>query len=338
MSNLLLAPLIIAAAAAGAERLLRLRDSKRLSAPGEYFDIGGHRLHYRVFGAHHLENDEDTPLVVLEADSADWSTHFGDFPQQVAKSYAVLVYDRAGLGWSSEGPGPRDVDTLSKELHRLLVHVGKGRRALLVGHGFGTWIARMYAHRYPFETAGIVLLDGEHEGFAVAARRKGLPTNEPSSLLLRLLSMANFFGILRALRMPVAVPQIPGYEFSERAQSVLSVRSFVPAILRTIQAEQDSRTASLKQIEALKDERFEFPVRIVAAGQIADPSTAPKGYPAVEVNRLWVEQQRKLLSLSSDAKFALADGCHHYLALGAPDWVLEAIRDAQESVLVPERA
>jgi pimeloyl-ACP methyl ester carboxylesterase len=193
----------------------------------------------------------------------------------------------------------------------------------------------MYAHRYPFETAGLVLLDGEFEGFSAEARKRSLPSLEPSGLLLKLLSIANNFGILRVLRMPVAMPEVPGYEFSARAQSTLSARSFAPSILRAIQAEQDSKSSSRDQIKALHD-RFEFPVRVLAAGQSSNPETAPKDFPTSEVNELWVNQQRKLLSLSSDAKFALATDCHHYVALGAPDWVFEAIRDAQESVLVPQ--
>ncbi len=334
VSPLVFTPLLLAAVAAGAERIARIRDTKRHSAPGDFQDIGGHKLHYQILGAHHLEQNPNTPLVVFEADAADWSTHFGELPHEVAKTWPVLIYDRAGLGWSDEGPGPRDVDTLSRELHRLLVDVGSERSALIVAHGFGSLVARMYAHRYPFETAGLVLLDSDCVGFDKESRKRGLPSSEPSPLLLRLLSLANCFGILRAARMTVAVPEIPGYEFSARVHSALSARSFAPSTLRTIQAEQNCKPSSLDQIRALKD-RFEFPVRILAAGQSSNPESAPKGFPTHEFNELWVDQQRKLLSLSSDSKFALAADCHHYVALGASDWVLEAICDAQKAALVP---
>ncbi|MDF1837045.1 MAG: alpha/beta hydrolase [Planctomycetota bacterium] len=332
--TLLFTPILLAAAAAGAERIARIKDGKRHQPPGEFQDIGGHKLHYQILGAHHLEQDAKLPLVVFEADAADWSTHFGELPHEVAKSSPVLIYDRAGLGWSEEGPGPRDVDTLARELHRLLVDVGPERQALIVAHGFGTLVARMYAHRYPFETAGLVLLDGEYEGFPAEARKRGLPSSEASSILLRLLSWANCFGILRAMRMPVAVPEVPDYDFSPRALSTLNARSFSPGILRAIQAEQDCKEMSLEQVRALSD-RFEFPVRILAAGQSANPETSPKDFPTEEFNEVWVEQQRKLLTLSSDSKFALAADCHHYVALGAPDWVQEAIRDAQTAILAP---
>lgn len=333
-ATLLLTPILLAAAAAGAERIARIRDGKRHQPPGEFQDIGGHKLHYQILGAHHLEQDSNIPMVVFEADAADWSTHFGELPHEVAKTSPVLIYDRAGLGWSEEGPGPRDVDTLARELHRLLVDVCQERRALIVAHGFGTLVARMYAHRYPFETAGLVLLDGEHEDFAAEARKRGLPSSEPSPLLLRLLSWANCFGILRVMRMPVAVPEIPDYSFSARSESILSVRSFCPSILRAIQAEQDCKASSLEQIRSLSD-RFEFPIRVVAAGQSSNPESAPKDFPTEEFNDVWVEQQRKLLNLSSDSKFALAAECHHYVALGAPDWAQEAIRDAQAAAMAP---
>jgi pimeloyl-ACP methyl ester carboxylesterase len=333
--TLLFTPLVLAAAAVGAERIARIRDKKRHPAPGKFQNIGGHKLHYQILGAHHLEQDAKIPLVVFEADAADWSTHFGELPHEVAKNSPVLIYDRAGLGWSEEGPAPRDVNTLARELHRLLVDVVQERRALIVAHGFGTLVARMYAHRYPFETAGLVLLDGEFEGFPAEVRKRGLPSTEPSTLLLRLLSLANSFGLLRAMRMPVAVPDVPGYAFSPRTHSALCARSFCPSILRAIQAEQECKSHSLQQIEALKD-RFEFPVRILAAGQSSNPEQAPKDFPTEEINELWVDQQRKLLSLSSDSKFALAPDCHHYVGLGAPDWVQEAIRDAQNAIMAPQ--
>ncbi len=334
VSSLLLTPLLLAAVAAGAERIARIRDGKRHPAPGEMKDIGGHKLHYQILGAHHLEQNPDSPLVVFEADAADWSTHFGELPHEIAKDFAVLIYDRAGLGWSEEGAGPRDVDTLSRELHRLIVEVNGERSALIVGHGFGSLVARMYAHRYPFETAGLVLLDSDCEGFDKESRKRGLPSSEPSALLLRLLSVANYFGILRLARIPVAVPETPGYEFSARAHSALCARSFSPSTLRTIQAEQDCKPSSMQQVEVLED-RFEFPIRILAAGKSSNPESAPKGFPTQEFNELWVDQQRKLLSLSSNSKFALAADCHHYVALGASEWVQEAIREAQNAALVP---
>ncbi|HRV81266.1 MAG TPA: alpha/beta fold hydrolase, partial [Planctomycetota bacterium] len=270
VSPLALSPLLLAGAGVVAERVARVRAANRYPVPGDLQNVGGHRIHYQIYGAHHLERDAAAPVVLLEADTADWSSHWGSLPSELGQTCTVIAYDRAGLGWSGPGPNPRDADSLAKELHQLLIQIAPRRRALLVGHGLGTWIARMYAHRYPFETAGLVLLDGEHEGFADLARRKGLPSNDASRLFLRLLMLANGLGLCRAFGMALTVPQVPDSGLSDRTKLAMIQRGFAPATLRTILAEQDAKAASREQVAALKD-HFEFPVRILAAGRSTLP-------------------------------------------------------------------
>lgn len=325
-------PLLLAGLAAGSERIARARAAKRYAPPGDFLDVGGHRLHYQVFGAHHLESSQDHPLILLEADAADWSSHWGSLPQTLGQRHTVVAYDRAGLGWSQPGTGPRDADSLAKELHQLLLAIAPRRRALLVAHGQGTWVARMYAHRYPFETAGLVLLDGEHEGFADIARRQGLPSAEASPLFVRLLALANAFGICRAAKMELTVPQIPNHGLRDRDLQAMVQRGYMPSTLKTILAEQEAKADSRSHLESL-DDRFEFPIRILAAETSTQPDLAPKGFPTDEYNQLFAEQQRKGTSLSSDARFEVVPGSHHYLALGSQDAVVAAIESALEAGL-----
>ena len=325
-------PLLLAGLAAGWERVARARAANRYPAPGDFVDVGGHRLHYQVFGAQHLEESVDRPILLLEADAADWSSHWGRLPHDLSSQYTVIAYDRAGLGWSDSGSGVRDADTLAKELHQLLMTVAPKRRALLVAHGQGTWVARMYAHRYPFETAGLVLLDGEFEGFADIARRQGLPPADASTLFLRMLSIANGFGICRLAKMELTVPQIPDHGFSDRELAAMISRGYAPSTLRTILSEQEAKIASREHLETL-DDHFEFPIRILAAEHSTLPELAPNGFPTDEYNQLFAEQQKKWETLSSDGQFALVTGSHHYLALGSQDWVKSAIHDAFEAGL-----
>ncbi len=335
VSPLLFSPLVLAGLGVGVERVARIRDAKRFQAPGDMVDVGGHKLHYEIQGAYHLEKDPEAPVVLLESDAADWSSHWGGLAAELAESYTVISYDRAGLGWSQAGSGVRDADTLAKELHQLLIRVAPERRALLVAHGQGTWVARMYAHRYPFETAGLVLLDGEHEGFTDLARRRGLPSAEASTLLLRMLKAANGLGICRAMRMELTIPQIAGNPYPERLRKAMVSRGYAASTLGTILAEQEAKHSSRDQLLALKD-RFEFPVRILAAGQSTQAESAPKGFPAAEYNELFAEQQRKWQTLSSDAEYTLVENGHHYLALGSDDWVKDAITDALAACSRPQ--
>ncbi|MEU6781234.1 alpha/beta hydrolase [Nonomuraea angiospora] len=119
-------------------------------APGRLVDVGGHRLHVRCTGS-------GAPTVVLEAglaeSSASWDAIQRGLPGR------VCAYDRAGYAWSQDGPAPRTADRAAAELRALLAAAGEAGPYVLVGHSYGGTIVRLFAHRWPALTAGLVLID-----------------------------------------------------------------------------------------------------------------------------------------------------------------------------------
>ena len=96
-------------------------------------------------------------------------------PEDVSSVTHSVAYDRAGLGWSEAGPPPRDAETVARELHQR----SPGSRPVSPSSWSVTerrHIHQAYAHRYPFETAGIVLVDPLHDGFIDRLQREQLPT------------------------------------------------------------------------------------------------------------------------------------------------------------------
>lgn len=336
-SVLLYSVLGIAAAGAGVERLFRLRDRKQFPPPDLREDIGGHHLHYRLrTDGGKSEGIAQGPVVVFEADAADWSTHWGSIPDEIAQDAAVLTYDRAGLGWSDPGPGPRTGENLARELHSLLMRVAPQRKILMVAHGAGAHLARIFAHRYPFETAGLVLIDPEHEKFDDLLRQRSMPSPSTSIFLLRALLAANALGLLRLFGVQPSLPALENLALQPRQRAALVARGHDPQVLRTLLAEELARPATLAQVSGLKD-RFEFPVRVLSAGATLNAGTAPKDYPVDEFNRLWVEQAADLLGLSSDASQEIVEASHHHVALHSPERVADAIRDALADVAASAR-
>jgi pimeloyl-ACP methyl ester carboxylesterase len=132
-------------------------DIRSYPAPGQLVDVGGYRLHLYCTGG----TSEGRPTVVLEtglggfATSPDWAW----VQPEVAKTTRVCAYDRAGLGWSDPGPGPRDAQHIAADLHTLLQNSHNSGPYVLVGWSFGGLYVRAYANQYRGEVAGLVLID-----------------------------------------------------------------------------------------------------------------------------------------------------------------------------------
>ncbi|SFK75069.1 alpha/beta fold hydrolase [Rhodanobacter glycinis] len=129
----------------------RMPDSYAQAA--KLIDLGhGRHLNLRCSG-----NGPQT--VLLEAGAlADSSTWFKVQPLLAAHA-RVCAYDRAGFGFSSEGPLPRNLDADVSDLHALIQRAGLATPLVMVGHSLGSNIVRQYASRYPENVSAMVLLD-----------------------------------------------------------------------------------------------------------------------------------------------------------------------------------
>ncbi len=107
---------------------------------------------------------EGQPVVILEAGgNADSSTWYRVQPR-LAGLTRVCAYDRAGYGFSDEGPMPGNLDARVDDLRALMDAADIPTPVLLVGHSLGSNIVRNYARRYPREVAGLVLVDPPGQG------------------------------------------------------------------------------------------------------------------------------------------------------------------------------
>ncbi len=255
---------------------------------GRLVDVGGFRLHLDCVG-------RGSPTVVIDAGLGGWSTPWHSLQNAVAGSTKVCTYDRAGNGYSDPGPLPRDAAHFADELHTLLQRAGIPGPYVLAGHSLGGLTVRVFAHRYPQDVAGMVLL----ESMSPQGTGGPVPTTASQAPGVNLLATAARLGLVRLLWDPL------GFSEGLPPQDVgaYTARSVTPRAFETMSDEAAGIPASLAQ--AAEVTTFgDLPLTVLSRGLNQDP--------------VWMAGQRALLGLSSNSRQVIADHSGHNLELDEP--------------------
>jgi pimeloyl-ACP methyl ester carboxylesterase len=141
-------------AAALTNHALARRAERRNPPEGKFITVDGVRLHY-------IERGRGPVIVLLHGNG----TMARDFALSgvldlLAKDHRVIAFDRPGFGFSEH---PRDrIWTAAAQaalLHEALTRLDL-RRAVVVGHSWGTLVTLALALHEPADVAGLVLLSG----------------------------------------------------------------------------------------------------------------------------------------------------------------------------------
>jgi pimeloyl-ACP methyl ester carboxylesterase len=120
-------------------------------------DIGCGRMLHAVMAGPAVSAQ---PLVVLEAGAFGFSADWAAVQEKLARRrLRSLAYDRAGLGFSRQGPEPRDGRAIVQDLERLLLHLGEPGPFVLCGHSMAGLHVRLFAARNAARVVGVVLVD-----------------------------------------------------------------------------------------------------------------------------------------------------------------------------------
>jgi pimeloyl-ACP methyl ester carboxylesterase len=117
--------------------------------------VGSDRLHVETIG-------ESGPTVVFEAGLGNDSTTWKSVAGPIAAFARVVLYDRVGLGQSSQLKDARaaiTADEVASRLHVLLAAADIHPPYILVGHSLGGLYIQMFARKYPKEVSAIVLVE-----------------------------------------------------------------------------------------------------------------------------------------------------------------------------------
>lgn len=113
-----------------------------------------------------------TPTIVFESGLADNKEKWTRVAAEVAKTTAVVTYDRAGYGASMSANGPRTAVEVVRDLREMLQAAGIKPPYVLVGHSLGGLYMQYFARQFPNEVAGLVLIESTHWDQMARMRRE----------------------------------------------------------------------------------------------------------------------------------------------------------------------
>ena len=314
VSILALVTLILVLVTVTAGAIAKSNLAKKYPAPGQLVDVGGYKLHINCTG-------QGSPTVILEAGQGDYSLFWTNVQPGSAETTRVCSYDRAGYGWSEPSPHPRTANAEMEELHTLLVNANVRGPYVLVGHSLGGMLMRVYAHNYPDEVVGMVLVDSFHE-------ERPVRNPEVTKLTQDMAGQFRTFAFLSSAGIMALAPQsIPNRGLPEDAYAQYQAITATTAYFEMFMAEILTTPESAAETRALRTISFDnMPLIVISPGQwdvIASFSDA-------ENQQLWMAfqaQQSELVALSSVSKQVIAEQSGHYIQLDQPDLVIDAIRE-----------
>jgi len=125
---------------------------------------------------------QGSPAVIFLSGAGTVGLDYYEIQQGIAKETLAVIYDRLGIGLSSDCYLPRTSTQVIDELHELLTILDVPKPYILVGHSLGGLYARHYATIYKEDVFGLVLLDPAHEDYdrfmpEELNRMRKVPTN-----------------------------------------------------------------------------------------------------------------------------------------------------------------
>jgi len=310
---LLMLILVLVAATWTTGAVLKFNMLKQYPPLGQLVDEDGYKTHLYCIG-------DGSPTVILAAGLDDFSIVWSLVQPEIAKTTRVCSYDRAGLGWSEASPTPRTSQNMVKELHTLLANANIDAPYILVGHSFGGALVRLYAHNYPDEIVGMVLVDAAPDDLFIRVSSWGNAIDGKLGLYRTLAPMSSF-GLLTFI--PESIPNrgLPDDVLAQYRAIAVSTNYFQTGV-----AENEAFESNLAEVRSANVNLGDMPLIVISRGYW-DPIPGFSEAENQQAWQMWQEMQSELLLLSTDSRQIIATKSEHHIQLQQPELVIDAIND-----------
>jgi pimeloyl-ACP methyl ester carboxylesterase len=319
----LLVVICVLAALAIIQALLVWRDRRRFGPPGTLVD-----------GLHVLMQGQGLPAVVFESGIANSCLSWSVVQPELAHHTSTYSYDRAGLGWSASLRGRCSLDGITADLHTLLDRLGIARPIVLVGHSFGAYVVRSFAHRFPSEVAALVLVDPATPEEWMAPDRQQRRRLHRAIFFTRAAGVLAYFGITRLglWLLLLRKKETPGplSRFSETLQRIRSeLRKIRPEVLPFIRvhwSRSDFYWAMAAHLQALPE-----------CARTVSNSRVSRDITVTVLSGSHQPPERLAEHAAIATRHIIASRSAHFIYLDEPELVIKAVRDALQLLQIPQK-
>ncbi|OPJ61547.1 alpha/beta fold hydrolase [Clostridium oryzae] len=282
---------------------------------GELVSVGNHRLLVNTTGYGDYS-------AVLIGDTGSYIGQWDKVKNGLSQKMKVFTYDRSGFGWSDS---PQTYPNISKSVDMLRVALyrsGVPRQYILVAHGYGAILAEKYAEKYPDEVVGIVAIDSIMENDIQSPEFQKQISSKIQKY--KISKIASYFGLVRLGYKSKLIYRSKGYvtKLSQEDRALYNCQRATSKYFKASISEMNNiknYNESLQKKNALKKKYF----TVVTPG---------RKYKDASKNSAYIEQQKKLLSMSKESQQIVVRDSGSYVQVFDPNVVVDAVNSILQEV------
>ncbi len=300
------------------------------AAPGKLVEVNGYKLHL-------LTEGESGPPIVMFHGAGDIGLIWNLVLPEVGKFAQAIAVDQAGEGWSEHGHAIH-MWQQAYDTHTALQNAGIKGPYILVGHSLGGLLTRVYAHMFPDEVAGVVMVDATHPDVVLRIYQQGKPA----------------WKRMRETSKGRDIPAVIRSRLSEqpKLETFQARRDFGDLLDKFSQSDQkrfqwiynerpfsyvkgrSSYEAETMQLIYEKSEEYAFgdkPLVVISKG-IWTKKEGDEGWSNESLKAESERLQGELLGLSTQSRHVIAKESGHQVHIDEPELVVEVIRQLVEEL------
>lgn len=282
-----------------------------------------------------------SPVVIFDYGWGGPPTSWEYIQSAIGRRTTACTYDRAGYGFSSPRPLPRDTSALVADLHQLLVAARLKPPYVFVGHSLGGLDGALFADKYLQQMAGMVLVD---PAFAHQDEKFNAIPGVKEKLAMFNPDYPECISVAKSGQLPTDAKRVQDCldrdaHDDAKTRAVKDHWDMSVAHWITLQSEDDamdplSQSGDLDgaELDAARRDWSDLPLIVLTSSAKHFSAFSPAQ--ATAMSKIWTSAHDELASRSTrGSNFEVADS-NHYIQLDHPAAVIDAI----EKVLTTKSA